>query len=74
MLLVWLSKISSMAQQEYKMLSDKMFTYKGTVLTLTENHDLTPEYIDSLVDLETKDDDVFVVTFPKSGKWDVLPL
>uniref|UniRef100_A0A671SDH0 Sulfotransferase n=1 Tax=Sinocyclocheilus anshuiensis TaxID=1608454 RepID=A0A671SDH0_9TELE len=56
-----------MAQQEYKMLSDKMFTYKGTVLTLENNHDLTPEYIDSLADFETKDDDVFVVTFPKSG-------
>uniref|UniRef100_A0A8C1DI05 Sulfotransferase n=1 Tax=Cyprinus carpio carpio TaxID=630221 RepID=A0A8C1DI05_CYPCA len=56
-----------MAQQEYKMLSDKMFTYKGTVITLAENHDLTPEYIDSLEDFETKDDDVFVVTFPKSG-------
>ncbi|KAL1251448.1 hypothetical protein QQF64_019244 [Cirrhinus molitorella] len=56
-----------MAQQEYKMLSDKLFTYKGTVITLVENHDLTPEYIDSLVDFETKDDDVFVVTFPKSG-------
>ncbi|KTG40646.1 hypothetical protein cypCar_00031293 [Cyprinus carpio] len=66
-LLICLSKISNMAQQEYKMLSDKLFTYKGTVITLTENHDLTPEYIDSLEDFETKDDDVFVVTFPKSG-------
>uniref|UniRef100_A0A672N204 Sulfotransferase n=1 Tax=Sinocyclocheilus grahami TaxID=75366 RepID=A0A672N204_SINGR len=56
-----------MAQQEYKMLGDKMFTYKGTVLTLENNHELTPEYIDSLEDFETKDDDVFVVTFPKSG-------
>ncbi|XP_059399663.1 amine sulfotransferase-like [Carassius carassius] len=56
-----------MAQQEYKMLSDKMFTYKGTVFTLAENRDLTPEYIDSLANFETKDDDVFVVTFPKSG-------
>ncbi|XP_073700863.1 amine sulfotransferase-like [Garra rufa] len=56
-----------MAQQEYKMLSDNMFTYKGTVLTLEDNYDLSPEYIDSIVDFETKDDDVFVVTFPKSG-------
>ncbi|XP_073700460.1 amine sulfotransferase-like [Garra rufa] len=56
-----------MAQQEYKVLSDKLFTYKGTVLTLEDEYDLSPEYIDSLVDFETKDDDVFVVTFPKSG-------
>ncbi|XP_016376575.1 amine sulfotransferase-like [Sinocyclocheilus rhinocerous] len=34
-----------MAQQEYKMLSDKMFTYKGTVITLENNHDLTPALI-----------------------------
>ncbi len=50
-----------MAQQEYKIHSDKMFTYKGTVITLGNNHDLTPEYIDSLEDFETKDEDVFVV-------------
>ncbi|XP_043078391.1 amine sulfotransferase-like [Puntigrus tetrazona] len=56
-----------MAQQEYKMLGDKMFTYKGTVITLADNHDLNPEYIDNLDGFETKDDDVFVVTFPKSG-------
>ncbi|XP_073700940.1 amine sulfotransferase-like [Garra rufa] len=56
-----------MAQQGYKMLTDKLFTYKGVVLSLADNRDLSPEYIDSLVDFETKDDDVFVVTFPKSG-------
>ncbi|XP_043078388.1 amine sulfotransferase-like [Puntigrus tetrazona] len=56
-----------MAQHEYKMLGEKMFTYKGTVIALTEDFDLSPEYIDSLEDFETKDDDVFVVTFPKSG-------
>ncbi|ROL40888.1 Amine sulfotransferase [Anabarilius grahami] len=56
-----------MAQQDYKMLSDKLFTYKGTVLALDSDHDLTPEYIDSLTDFETRDDDLYVVTFPKSG-------
>ncbi|XP_043078386.1 amine sulfotransferase-like [Puntigrus tetrazona] len=56
-----------MAQQEYKMLGDKLFTYKGTVIAVEEVHDLSLEYIDSLQDFETKDDDVFVVTFPKSG-------
>uniref|UniRef100_A0A8C1SLK5 Sulfotransferase n=1 Tax=Cyprinus carpio TaxID=7962 RepID=A0A8C1SLK5_CYPCA len=64
---IWFSKISNMAQQEYNMLGDKMITYKGTVITLADNHDITPEYIDSLEDFETKDDDVFVVTYPKSG-------
>ncbi|RXN06566.1 amine sulfotransferase-like protein [Labeo rohita] len=62
-----LCKNSNMAQQEYKMLTDRMFTYKGTVFALEDNHDLTLEYIDSIADFETKDDDIFVVTFPKSG-------
>ncbi|KAL1251449.1 hypothetical protein QQF64_019245 [Cirrhinus molitorella] len=66
-LLIRLSKNSNMAQQEYKMLTDKMFAYKGTVFVLEDNHDLTLEYIDGVADFETKDDDVFVVTFPKSG-------
>ncbi|TRY84893.1 hypothetical protein DNTS_010866 [Danionella cerebrum] len=58
---------SIMAQEEYKMLSDKLFKYKGTVLALDYNHDITPGYIDSIRDFKTRDDDVFVVTFPKSG-------
>ncbi|XP_056304542.1 amine sulfotransferase-like [Danio aesculapii] len=56
-----------MAQEECKMISDKLLQYKGTVLTMETNHDVTPEYIDSLQDFETREDDVFVVTFPKSG-------
>ncbi|XP_056304541.1 amine sulfotransferase-like [Danio aesculapii] len=56
-----------MAQEECKMLSDKLLKYKGTVLTVDIRHDTTPEYIDSLQDFDTRDDDVFVVTFPKSG-------
>ncbi|NP_001076345.1 sulfotransferase family 3, cytosolic sulfotransferase 3 [Danio rerio] len=56
-----------MAQEECKMISDKLLKYKGTVLTVNDNQDITPEYIDSIQDFETRDDDVFVVTFPKSG-------
>ncbi|KAL1005676.1 hypothetical protein UPYG_G00062170 [Umbra pygmaea] len=56
-----------MAQQEFKLLGDKMFTYKGMVFTLNDVYESSTEHIDSLQDFEVKDSDVFVVTFPKSG-------
>ncbi len=65
MLLVWLSKITNMAQQEYKMLGENNFSYKGTVLTFSDKHDLTPELIDSLEDFEKKDDDIFCCYLPQ---------
>ena len=57
-----------MAQQEYKLLGDRMFTYKGAVFPVDDSTNLTPEYIDELQHFEVRDDDVYLVTFPKSGE------
>ncbi|XP_071759700.1 amine sulfotransferase-like [Centroberyx gerrardi] len=56
-----------MAQQEYKLLSDNLFTHKGCVFLEEEHTELTREYIDNLEHFEVRDDDIFLVTFPKSG-------
>ncbi|XP_061088387.1 amine sulfotransferase-like [Conger conger] len=56
-----------MAQQEYKRLSDALFTYKGTAYPTDDTYELTPEYLDSMEHFEIRDSDIFVVTYPKSG-------
>ncbi|XP_035258669.1 amine sulfotransferase-like [Anguilla anguilla] len=56
-----------MAQQEYKLLSEFLFTYKGCVYPVDDTLDLTPEYLDSLEHFEIRDSDLYVITFPKSG-------
>ncbi|KAG7491449.1 hypothetical protein MATL_G00003810 [Megalops atlanticus] len=56
-----------MAQQEYKLLNDYLFAYKGCVFPIEDVHDLNPEYIDSLEHFQIRDSDVFVITYPKSG-------
>ena len=70
-----------MAQQEYKLLGDTLFAYKGAVFPVDDTNQVTTEYIDDLQHFEVRDDDVYLVTFPKSGEcigytfvqwWDVL--
>ncbi|KAJ8383749.1 hypothetical protein AAFF_G00215910 [Aldrovandia affinis] len=55
------------AKQEYKLLGDTLFTYRGMVLNNCEYIHSTPEFLDSLEHFEIRDSDVYVVTFPKSG-------
>ncbi|KAM9493772.1 amine sulfotransferase-like [Clarias gariepinus] len=53
-----------MAEQK---IGDKLLSIRGFVFAEKYKDILTPQYMDSLGTFQIKDDDVFIVTFPKSG-------
>ncbi|XP_058237377.1 amine sulfotransferase-like, partial [Hemibagrus wyckioides] len=53
----------SMAQQ----IGDKLLSYRGYVFSHFNKDSLTPQHMDSLRTFQIRDDDVYVITFPKSG-------
>lgn len=59
-----------MAQQEYNLLGEQLFTYKGQVFPVADAQELTTEYIDSLEHFEIKDSDVSLSLSPNQvSKW-----
>ncbi|XP_053348953.1 amine sulfotransferase-like [Clarias gariepinus] len=56
-----------MAQQDFQKLGDKLLSYRGYVFPKASVYSVTPQYMDNLETFRIRDDDVFVVTFPKSG-------
>ncbi|XP_053348955.1 amine sulfotransferase-like isoform X2 [Clarias gariepinus] len=56
-----------MAEQEIQKIGDKLLSIRGFVFPENYEDILTPQSMDRLGTFQIRDDDVFVVTFPKSG-------
>ncbi|KAF5888422.1 amine sulfotransferase-like [Clarias magur] len=56
-----------MAEQEIQKIGDKLLSMRGFVFPVMNKDILTPQDMDSLQTFQIRDDDVYVVTFPKSG-------
>ncbi|KAK3509847.1 hypothetical protein QTP70_014803 [Hemibagrus guttatus] len=56
-----------MAQHEIQKIGDKLLSYRGFVFPYCNKDSLTLQHMDSLRTFQIRDDDVYVITFPKSG-------
>lgn len=57
-----------MAEQEIQKIGDKLLSIRGFVFPESNKEILTLQYMDSLKTFQIRDDDVYVITFPKLGE------